>query len=154
MPFVKAKHPQEVISQLPQGVKHGVVGHPQSGIVAQFAAQFVALPVGDNFNHHVRRFAKLPDKVGAVALLAKVLGRFHIQANEHIGHNGRLTYLGKNANVGVGDEGPIHAQTGPRTVENLHQQPLQLGRQKIIHGGIVLNHQVVNIRPRFWVGGR
>ncbi len=79
--------------------------------------------------------------------LGPIISRdFDVQAEQGIGHQGRLADSEKQADVGHRKKSPARI---PRAIKRLGQQPLLLFRVRIVHESIVLCDQIIDTGYEF-----
>ena len=60
------------------------------------------------------------------------------------GTSGGLADRKEQAHVGHGDKGPLLPRAGPRSVQRFGEQPLLLLGEDVVHGSVILRHEVID----------
>src|SRR5215468_5047024 len=82
-------------------------------------------------------------------LFPDVHGQLDVEADQNIRYQWRLINAIEQPDVGQRNKGTPTARPSPRGIQTLRQQTLLLLRIDVVHRGIVLGHQMVNLRPIF-----
>jgi len=112
-----------------------------------------------DLDHHIGRLAEFPDQIRAVPLLEVPRTHGHVQAQHRVGNHRRLVEREEQPHVGECREGSA-VLAGPGGIEAVDEKALLLLREDVVHGLVILGHQVgdiwleVRIEPGGPVGHR